>query len=75
VFAPLFPKEARWVRVRGGTLGGYDIYVKLRCGPKSYRLGVFEPKVQLAIRTLANGLSTVHHRPLDTVRDSDAGLG
>lgn len=49
----LFPKDATWVRVHGGALRGYDLYVELRHGEKSYWLGMFELDLQSAIRTLA----------------------
>jgi FkbM family methyltransferase len=70
MIAPLLPKEARWVRIRGGILKGGYINAELRHGEKAYWLGVFEPEVQAAIQVLAR-----EHPGLDTVYDIGAHIG
>jgi len=52
----LFPRNACWVRIRGGVLRGLEIYAELRHGEKSYWLGTFELGLQSAIQQLAKEL-------------------
>src|ERR1700693_3330954 len=66
----LFPKNARWVKIRGGALQGYNIYAELRRGEKAYWVGLFGLELQWPVQALAEDSP-----PLSCISDVGAHVG